>query len=49
MNLQHKSSISRTYLEFELATELLDLLRRLFSESPRLTMPLPVIEKCLSL
>lgn len=38
-----------TYLELELATLLFDLLRRLFNESPRLTMPLPVIEKCLSL
>lgn len=36
-------------LEFELATLLLERLRRLFSESPRLTTPLPVIEKCLSL
>lgn len=34
------------YLEFELATLLLERLRRDFSESPRLTTPLPVIEKC---
>lgn len=38
-----------THLELELATLLLERLRRLLSESPRFTTPLPVMEKCLSL
>lgn len=37
-----------TYLELELATLLFERLRLLFSESPRLTTPLPVMEKCRS-
>lgn len=34
-----------SYLEFELATLLLERLRRDFNESPRFTTPLPVMEK----
>lgn len=41
------SGRSHLWLELDEATLFLERERRLLSESPRFTMPLPVMEKCL--